>query len=52
MRGYDWDEEIRDAIANKIRNWFEQLKRSERGKDSLMSAKSRACQVEVHSDIC
>ena len=26
MRGYDWDDEIQDEIANKIGNWFEQLK--------------------------
>lgn len=51
MRGYDWDDEIQVEIANKIRNRFEQLKKSERGEDSPMSAKSRACQVEMHSDI-
>ena len=27
MRGYDWDNEIQDEIANKIGNWFKQLKR-------------------------
>ena len=26
MRGYDWDDEFHDEIANKIRDWFEQLK--------------------------
>ena len=26
MRGYDWDDEVHDEIANKIRDWFEQLK--------------------------
>ena len=26
MRGYDWDDEIQDEIANKIGAWFEQLK--------------------------
>ena len=25
-RGYDWDDEVQDEIANKIRNWLEQLK--------------------------
>ena len=26
MRGYDWDDEVQDEIANKIGDWFEQLK--------------------------
>ena len=26
MRGYGWDDEVHDEIANKIRDWFEQLK--------------------------
>ena len=26
MRGYDWDDEVQDKIANKIGAWFEQLK--------------------------
>ena len=26
MRGYDWDNEVHDEIANKIGDWFEQLK--------------------------
>ena len=26
MRGYDWDDEVQDEIANKIRDWFQQLK--------------------------
>ena len=25
-RGYDWDDEVQDEIANKIRDWLEQLK--------------------------
>jgi len=25
MRGYDWDDEVQDEIANKIGDWFEQL---------------------------
>jgi len=23
MRGYDWDDEVKDEIANKIGDWFE-----------------------------
>ena len=49
MRGYDGGDEIQDEIANKIGIWLEQ---SEKGEDSPMSAKSRACQVEAHRDIC
>ena len=26
MRGYDWDDEVQDEIANKIGDWFEELK--------------------------
>ena len=26
MRGYDWDDEVQDEIANKIGDWYEQLK--------------------------
>ena len=26
MRGYDWGHEVQDEIANKIGDWFEQLK--------------------------
>lgn len=24
-RGYDWDEEVKDEVANQIQNWFSQL---------------------------
>ena len=24
-RGYDWDEEVEDEVANRIQNWFSQL---------------------------
>ena len=33
MRGYDWNDEVRDEIVNKIGNWFEQAKNCERGED-------------------
>ena len=36
MRGYDWDDEAQDEIANKIGDWFEQLK-------SLKEVKSPRC---------
>ena len=26
MRGYDWNDEVQNEIANQIRPWFEQLK--------------------------
>ena len=26
MRGYDWDDKVQDEMANKISDWFEQLK--------------------------
>ena len=26
MRGYDWEDEVQDEIADKIRDWLEQLK--------------------------
>ena len=26
MRGYNWDDEVQDEIANKIGDWFKQLK--------------------------
>ena len=26
MRGYDWDDEVQDEIAEKIGDWLEQLK--------------------------
>ena len=26
MRGYDWDDEVQDEIADKIGDWLEQLK--------------------------
>ena len=26
MRGYDWDDEVQDEIAEKIGDWLEQFK--------------------------
>ena len=40
MRGYDWNDEVRDEIADK----------SPRGEDSPVSTTSRPCQA--HCDIC
>jgi len=36
IRGYDWDDEVQDEIANKIGDWFEQLQ-------SLKAAKIPRC---------
>ena len=53
MRGYGWDDEVQDEMANKIEGWFEHLKGLAcRGEDSPMSTKFGACQVEAHCVIC
>ena len=49
MRGYDWDDEVQDEIADNIGDWLEQ---SARGEDPPVSTTSGACQVETHCDIC